>query len=308
MQDLELKSYYAKEMEFSDIDTEELEPYMMREMVKGLWTSAKEGNDVKSQEILAVLKQVAEIRAEAPDAETKELLEKIEKVDKEHKKGIFTMLKDIVEAREESKQQRENTIAGKMAEKNVQPEVRAVWEADGLKIETVNPKTGEKLQTVQTSSLPGSMQQRIQEYEIIKQVVAQAKFITTPTGEQRMTMHLRPEHLGSMDLRITLNNGEMQIHARVDTVVAQHALENQIGLLREGLEKQGINLERLEVSVEQRDKQDAYSLSEREQNERNRERGKHRRGKETHLAVSLKKDATADTGRRLGYNTMEYLA
>jgi len=194
------------------------------------------------------------------------------------------------------------------AEHQVQPEVRAVWEGEGLKIELVNPRTGERLQTTY-ETVPQKMQERINEFEVVRQVLAQAKFITTPTGEQKMTLQLRPEHLGQVDLRITLNHGEMQIHARVESVTAQSALETHIGLLREGLEKHGITLDRLEVSVEQRDRQDAYSLAERqEQREQKHSNRRHHRGKEQHLAVSVRKDENSDTGRRLGYNTMEYLA
>jgi flagellar hook-length control protein FliK len=189
-----------------------------------------------------------------------------------------------------------------------QPEIRAVWEGSDLKIEAFNPKTGEKIQTVSTR-MPSAMQDRIHEFEVVKQVVAQAKLITTPTGEQRMTIHLRPDQLGQVDLRITLNHGEMQIQARVESAVAQSALESHIGLLREGLEKHGISLDRLEVSVEQRDKQDAFSMAERQDREEQRQhRQKSRRGREQHLAVSITKDQKSDTGRRHGYNTMEYLA
>jgi len=190
----------------------------------------------------------------------------------------------------------------------VQPEIRTVWEGEGLKIELVNPRTGEKLQT-KYEAMPQKMQERINEFEVVRQVIAQAKFITTPTGEQKMTLQLRPEHLGQVDLRIALNHGEMQIHARVESITAQSALETHIGLLREGLEKHGITLDRLEVSVEQRDRQDAYSLAERqEQREQKHSNRRHHRGREQHLAVSIAKDESSDTGRRLGYNTMEYLA
>jgi flagellar hook-length control protein FliK len=201
-------------------------------------------------------------------------------------------------------------IQPKPAAPQAQPEVRAIWDGADLKIEAFNPKTGEKLQTVSTR-MPHSMQDRIHEFEVVKQVIAKAKLITTPTGDQRMTLQLRPDSLGQVDMRITLSNNEMQIQARVESHVAQAALETHIGLLREGLEKQGITLDRLEVSVEQKDKQDAFSLAERQDREEQREhqRSKSRRAREQHLAVSISKnDPTGDTGRRLGYNSMEYLA
>ena len=250
----------------------------------------------------------------------KNVLEKIwtnfESENKVEKENVFSKIKEIVESKSISASTitgaNTNTIAngGKIDFKQakVEVEVRAVWEAGDLKIETVNPKTGEKLQSVPVSNAH-KMQERIHEFEVVRQVVAQAKFITTPTGEQRLTMQLRPEHLGQMNLRIVLNNGEMQIHARVESTTAQAALESHIGLLREGLEKQGINLERLEVSVEQRDRQDAFSLAERhEQHEKHGKGRHHHHNKEMHLAVSVKNDSNSDTGRRLGYNTMEYLA
>jgi len=227
---------------------------------------------------------------------------KIESENKVEKENVFLRFREIVE----SKNPNGEKIEIKQAKAEV--EVRAVWEAGDLKIETVNPKTGEKLQSVPVAN-SNRMQERIHEFEVVRQVVAQAKFITTPTGEQKLTMQLRPENLGQMNLRIVLNNGEMQIHARVESITAQAALESHIGLLREGLEKQGINLDRLEVSVEQRDRQDAFSLAEKHEQQEKHGKGKHHhRNKEMHLAVSVKNDENSDTGRRLGYNTMEYLA
>jgi len=248
----------------------------------------KESNPEKAEP--AVIKNVLD-----------KLWTKLESANKVEKETIFSKFREVVEAK--------NTSAERVDFKSakVEPEVRAVWEGGDLKIETINPKTGEKLHSVPVANAH-SMQERIHEFEVVRQVVSHAKFITTPTGEQRLTMQLKPEHLGQMNLRIILNNGEMQIHARVESVTAQTALESHIGLLREGLEKQGINLDRLEVSVEQKDKQDAFSLAEKQDQHERQGKGRHHRNKEMHLAVSIKPDANSDTGRRLGYNTMEYLA
>jgi flagellar hook-length control protein FliK len=182
-----------------------------------------------------------------------------------------------------------------------EPEVRAVFEGGELKIETINPKTGEKLQSIPTTGSMVRMQERINEFEVVRQVIAQAKFITTPTGEQKLSIQLHPEHLGQLNLRISLNNGEMQIHARVESPTAQAALENHIGLLREGLDKQGIHLERLEISIEQREQKEKQRRE-----DKNEKRNKGRQG--MHLALAVANDSNSDTGRRLGYNTMEYLA
>ena len=291
---------------------EEKELNFFGETLKELWEYVKNGDEPKKEEILSMFRQIANTKETAKELKdvSSTIGQKTENIDKENS-GSTSEIPKTSEKETEIKFVNSEPVKNKSnkhrEEKPVQPEVRAVWESSGLKIEIINPKTGEKLQSTQTA-MPQNMQEKLQEFEVIKQVVARAKFITTPTGEQRLTIHLRPEHLGQLDLRITLNHGEMQIHARVESPTAQQALENHIGLLREGLEKQGITLERLEVSIEQKDKQDAWSLGEKHERHEQKHGQKHNhRGRESHLAVSIANEK-ADTGRRLGYNTMEYLA
>ena len=291
----EFSKFYALIFDLMDEELITLQDFSsIKPALESIWQSVKNEGDVKRE----VAIKLAEEKLSIDPKISSEL-----KLEGENSKSIKQSVKQ--ETQLETKLAKPQTTSLPQATP-AQPEVKAVWEGGALKIEVVDSKTGEKLQSVQTS---GNMQERMHEYEVIRQVVAKAKFITTPTGEQKLTIQLRPEHLGQVDLRIVLNRGEMQIHARVESAVAQQALESHIGLLREGLEKQGIALERLEVSVEQRDRQDAWSLMEKqEQREQKRGNRKHRQGRETHLAVSVANDANADTGRRLGYNTMEYLA
>jgi len=266
--------------------------------------------DTKQQEIAAEIKPKTKEEAKT-EAETKPELRpdaKQQEIAVEIKPKAKQDTKQEQEAKSETRPEFKSQISQASQVSQVaakaEPEVRAVWEGGELKIETVNPKTGEKLQSIPTTGSMVRMQERINEFEVVRQVVAQAKFIKTPTGEQRMTLQLNPEHLGQLSLRINLNHGEMQIHARVESATAQAALENHIGLLREGLEKQGINLERLEVSIEQREAKERQ----RRDGEGEGKDGK-RKGKESmHLAVSVASNQSSDTGRRLGYNTMEYLA
>ncbi|MDR3001022.1 MAG: flagellar hook-length control protein FliK [Fibromonadaceae bacterium] len=317
----ELENFIAKE--FPQKEIEKIEPAFLRIILDNFVASIENENNVEKKEaFLADVKEVLkpETRTGIEQKPIEKSIEKlIEKsIDKPVEKVIDKNEKPIEKTNAEKTgfelkpegEKSENKGAKPEAQQTastqpVQPEVRAVWEGGGLKIEVIDSKTGEKLQSVPAS---GNTQERMHEYEVIRQVVAKAKFITTPTGEQKLTIQLRPDHLGQLDLRIVLNRGEMQIHARVESATAQQALENHIGFLREGLEKQGITLERLEVSIEQKDKQDAWSLMERQEQRERRGNRKHRQGRETHLAVSIANDAGADTGRRLGYNTMEYLA
>jgi flagellar hook-length control protein FliK len=296
-------------------NSEEKKPDFFAEILKNLWESTKTADEPKKEESLSLLKEIAVGRdlgrqlkenlgtgqnAEVLDKTSDKALDSVAKKENVLKEDELNPA-NIVKPAKHSEAKQESH------EKPVQPEVRATWEGSALKIEIVNPKTGEKLQTVETA-MPHKMQERIHEFEVIKQIAAQARFTTAPTGEQKLTIQLHPEHLGQVDLRITLNNGEMQIHARVESPTVQNALESHIGLLRDSLEKQGINLERLEVSVEQRDR-NSYAFAQEHENQQHGEKNKKRkRGRTSHLAVSIAKDENADTGRRLGYNTMEYLA
>ena len=285
---------------FAPKNSEEKKHDFFAEILKNLWESTKNADEPKKEESLSLLKEIAvgrDLGRQLKENLGTGQVAKKEDGFKEAEPSLANLEKPIKhsEAKQESH------------EKPVQPEVRATWEGSVLKIEIVNPKTGEKLQTVETA-MPHKMQERIHEFEVIKQIAAQARFTTATTGEQKLTIQLHPEHLGQVDLRITLNNGEMQIHARVESPTAQNALESHIGLLRDSLEKQGINLERLEVSVEQRDR-NSYAFAQEHENQQHGEKNKKRkRGRTSHLAVSIAKDENADTGRRLGYNTMEYLA
>lgn len=181
-------------------------------------------------------------------------------------------------------------------------EVVVRMEGGELKIELVDPKTGNKVATSSTVD----MQQRLMEFDVVRQVAEKVRYLASQGGTQRMTLLLNPEHLGQVDLRIEMKNGEMQIHARVDSDMAQKALESHVGLLREGLEKQNIHLEKLEVSVDRQ----RGELAANDQKQSGGDRNPSRRqgsGSEGRLTVSLQR-AGSDTGRRLGYNTMEYLA
>ncbi|MEO3945101.1 flagellar hook-length control protein FliK [Gorillibacterium sp. CAU 1737] len=59
---------------------------------------------------------------------------------------------------------------------------------------------------------------------------------------------LRPEHLGAVDVRITLHNGQLVAHFAAQQSLAKDVLENQMTQLRVTLQNQGYQVERLEVT------------------------------------------------------------
>jgi len=65
------------------------------------------------------------------------------------------------------------------------------------------------------------------------------------TTEARLT--LTPEHLGQVDIRIVMQNGQLTAQFMTDNVMAREMLENQMSQLRSSLSAQGLQVDRLEV-------------------------------------------------------------
>lgn len=65
-------------------------------------------------------------------------------------------------------------------------------------------------------------------------------------SEARMILH--PEHLGQVDVKLTLQNGQLVAHFTAQQAAGKEALENQMAQLRTNLQAQGYQVERLEVT------------------------------------------------------------
>lgn len=65
-------------------------------------------------------------------------------------------------------------------------------------------------------------------------------------SEARLTLH--PEHLGQVQVKLTMQNGQLVAQFLADTVAGKEAIESQLSQLRMTLQNQGIQVEKLEVS------------------------------------------------------------
>ncbi len=72
-----------------------------------------------------------------------------------------------------------------------------------------------------------------------------------PNGTSAVRLSLYPESLGQVDVRMTSHNGVLTAHLVVDTWVAKELLEGQLEHLRQALQQQGMQVDKLEVSVGQ---------------------------------------------------------
>lgn len=84
--------------------------------------------------------------------------------------------------------------------------------------------------------------------EIASQIVEQIKVVIR-SNQTSMELQLNPEHLGKVALSITSKEGVMTALFTTQTEMAKEAIENQLHILRQNLESQGIKVEVVEVTV-----------------------------------------------------------
>lgn len=122
-----------------------------------------------------------------------------------------------------------------------------------------------------------------------------------------MSIQLSPEHLGNVRVSLEMKDGNLAARISVENDSVRQQVEAGLAVLRDSLENQGIKLQGLEVSVDQRqsslfnpDGSNSESFFHRNG------RGAQRDGNAPQ-AAPLETAPESDTGRRLGYNTMEYI-
>ncbi len=72
--------------------------------------------------------------------------------------------------------------------------------------------------------------------------------LTQANGISEARLTLMPEHLGQVDVRISMQNGQLTAQFVTDNAAAREMLENQLAVLRNSLQSQGLQVEKLEVT------------------------------------------------------------
>lgn len=83
---------------------------------------------------------------------------------------------------------------------------------------------------------------------LLKEVAQKTKFILKENGSE-IKIQLKPEILGKMILKISLEKGEMHAKALVDNTQAKQLIDNNLTQLKETLKEQGIEVKTFEVFV-----------------------------------------------------------
>ncbi|MCR8642189.1 flagellar hook-length control protein FliK [Paenibacillus sp. N1-5-1-14] len=68
-------------------------------------------------------------------------------------------------------------------------------------------------------------------------------------GVSEAKLSLYPQHLGHIDVKITMQNGHMMAQFAAQTAAAKELLESQLPQLRQMLQNQGLQVEKLEVAL-----------------------------------------------------------
>ncbi|HKP98043.1 MAG TPA: flagellar hook-length control protein FliK [Fibrobacteria bacterium] len=141
----------------------------------------------------------------------------------------------------------------------------------------------------------------------LEQIAKKMSAIGHKSGEE-ISIQLSPEHLGKVRVSLEMKEGGMSARIAVESDNVKQQVEAGISALKDALENQGIKLQGLEVSVDQRhgslfnpDGSNAESFFHR--NGRGGQGGTER-GAEV---APFESAPESDTGRRWGYNTMEYI-
>jgi flagellar hook-length control protein FliK len=71
--------------------------------------------------------------------------------------------------------------------------------------------------------------------------------LTQGNGVSEAKLTLAPEHLGQVDIRLVMHNGQLTAQFMTDNALARDLLENQMSQLKTALNGQGLQVERLEV-------------------------------------------------------------
>lgn len=85
----------------------------------------------------------------------------------------------------------------------------------------------------------------------LSRFVVRSFLVTQLNGLAEAKIKLVPEQLGTVDIKLTMNNGQLTAQIVTETLLGREALEQQLGALRAALHQQGIQVERLEVSQQQ---------------------------------------------------------
>lgn len=105
--------------------------------------------------------------------------------------------------------------------------------------------------------------------EIINQVVEKAKLVIT-ADKSEMVLDLKPDSLGKLSLKVVTENGVIMAKFVAESQQVKQVLETNMQLLKDSLEKQGLNVQGFSVSVRQDSQNGHNQMESRDRSENGR--------------------------------------
>ncbi|WP_409340973.1 flagellar hook-length control protein FliK [Paenibacillus sp. MBLB4367] len=105
--------------------------------------------------------------------------------------------------------------------------------------------TAKHVNDVQTMAKPVSAQSFVQD---MSQFVLKSIKVNALNGFSEARLSLTPEHLGQVDVKISLQNGQLVAQFSAQTLLGKEMIESQLSHLRSTLVSQGLQVEKIEVS------------------------------------------------------------
>lgn len=120
-------------------------------------------------------------------------------------------------------------------------------------------KVGAQNNQTQVAKAEFRMPQAIKPSDLINQVVQQTK-VVIGQDKTEMVIHLKPDHLGKLELKVVTEQGIVAAKFIAENQQVKEIIESNMQLLKDSLQKQGINIDGVSVQVGQ-DKKNEYQSS-----------------------------------------------
>jgi hypothetical protein len=83
----------------------------------------------------------------------------------------------------------------------------------------------------------------------VEQIIQKLETMQSVQGEQRITLHLQPEHLGDLYVSIAIEKDHISAHILAESRIVQQAVVESKEQLRTALAQRGFILDGLDVSL-----------------------------------------------------------
>lgn len=140
-------------------------------------------------------------------------------------------------------------------------------------------------------------------HPVVTQVVQKMEVMIL-AGKQQMVIQLSPDHLGQVEIRIDIEDDVVRLNVRVENDQVKQILESSTQILKDNLSNQNVHLDKIDVQTDTDFSKGHYAKEKRDREANQSDSQKSADGK-----LKLETEETqGETGRKLGYNTIEYLA